>query len=238
MAVGMRVLVQLIQHRHTIGAFVPQEFHHRVDVVLCAVTIEIPTGLHCKVTERTTLETGLAPIDALARTRPRVARKTGQAFLQHRAVEGRVMGNEQIGFINDPRYEIVIDHSSGQVGVGNAGQPDDVFGQREAGILAPGPALADLHDDTIVIITEPAHRQLDHRVLLRVETGRLHVEHQGRGGVTIDIADTSDASAQLDLLEDARVISEGAQGQYLCSHVIFLLVVLIGKREKRGGCPN
>jgi hypothetical protein len=87
------------------------------------------------------------------------------------------VGDDDIGGRNDIGRDPVVDPPSNEVLIRDAGDPDHIFGQRDAGILAPAPRSADLGDMSAGIIPEASHRQFDDPVAFRVEPGGLHIQN-------------------------------------------------------------
>ncbi len=130
----------------------------------------------------------------------------GQALFQHGTIETGIMRDEEVDTVYDSGNHVVVDLLSDQVGIGDPGETGDLFGQGDARILPPVPALSDLDDDTVLIVTEPAHREFDDGIVLMIQSRRFDVNHERRDQVTIKVADPGQPRLKVDAIEDALII--------------------------------
>src|SRR3546814_7417288 len=88
------------------------------------------------VLERDMGEPSDRPLDIAARAAPRLLRKEWIAAFQPRAVEDRIVGDDQHDLIQQRLGHVVVDRLTTDSIVGDAGDPYDLVRKPEARILA------------------------------------------------------------------------------------------------------
>jgi hypothetical protein len=114
-----------------------QYLQQREAVVDSSVSDMKITTLIDEITELGSLISPGAPIDLGIGTGPGLADKDRGEGLAERPVEAGIVGNDEIGGLDERTNRRHVDHLAEDHGIGDAGQPGDIGRDRDARLLQP-----------------------------------------------------------------------------------------------------
>ncbi len=117
-----------------------------------------------------------APIDLGIGTSLGLSGKDGGEGLAKGPIEAGIVGNDEIGRLDERTHRRHVDHLAEDHGVGDAGQPCNVGRDRNARLLQPAIDAGDIADLAVFIEGEADQTDFDDLVLSRIEAGGLGVE--------------------------------------------------------------
>ena len=125
-------------------------------------------------------ERGGVPTDLVLGACPSGVAGGREDGFEERTIEARVVRDDQVRCGEEFGGGVDIDRLAGEVLVGEARDVRDLGRDRPARVLAPGAGLVavDVRDVAVDRVVEGQHRELDQRVELGAEAGRLAVDEK------------------------------------------------------------